>query len=146
MQDNDSLLCLCRPLLSQGWMPLCCSCARSPSAASSWSLLMQSQPVQTSSGLGRKPCSTAGEKTAALRHCLYHTKWNWHFQFAFFWICLTKLCVYWLLLWSLNLQDGCGSHPLEVLLYDLAWKRHCLCHRSSVWPCFFRQKVRWLSQ
>lgn len=84
------------------------------------------------------------EKTARLHPCLCHTPYEkWPFQFASFWMCSTTFCVYWLLLWSTNLQDGCGSYPPEVLLHDLVWKRHRLCNWSSVRPCFFRQKVRW---
>lgn len=43
------------------------------------------------------------------------------------------------------LQIGSFPRIFEFHLYDLVWKCHRLCHRSPVWPCIFRQKVRCLS-
>lgn len=43
-----------------------------------------------------------------------------------------------------NFQDGSVPRFPEFLLYNIVWKCHRLCYRSSVWPCVFRQKVRFL--
>lgn len=83
--------------------------------------------------------------TSTLHGCFYNTQCKAAFSVCFS-ECVWLRHVYLLLLWFLNVQDGCGSHTLEVLLHNLVWKCHRLCHRSSVWPCFFRKKVRWLSQ
>lgn len=64
------LVCVCKNihqcrvnvlLLFQGWMPLCCSCVKSHSAASSLSLRMQWRLELTNSSHGRKPSSIVGK-------------------------------------------------------------------------------------